>query len=154
MEFQEVERRVSEALRAFQTEDLYLLEHNLSERCIASRMAHHLQRYFPEYSVDVEYNRSGDSPKRLGLPDGCANSVDDNGCALVVPDIIVHRRGPNGRNLLGIEVKKAGDPRGTDCDRNRIQALRATLKYCYGAILECETRRRRQPGVVVSEWLR
>ena len=94
MEYPEVERRVEEALRAFQQQDRYLLEHNLSERCIAARVAFHLQRSFPEYSVDVEYNRAGDVPKRLELPEECANSVDDDGRALVVPDVIVHHRGP------------------------------------------------------------
>lgn len=76
------------------------METNLGERCIAARLAFHLQRVFPEYHVDVEYNRTGDTPKRLDVPARCANSLDDEGRALVVPDIIVHLRGPDGPNLL------------------------------------------------------
>lgn len=153
MEYREVDRRVGDALQAFEQEDRYLLEHNLSERCISARVALHLQHFFPGYCVDVEYNRAGDIPKRLDLPDECANSFDDDGRALVVPDIIVHRRGSAGPNLLGIEVKKAGDRRGPGCDRRRILALRERLGYSYGALLECETRHGHQLSIFVREWL-
>lgn len=152
MDQREVERRVTEALGAFQREDNYLLAHDLNERCIAGRIASHLQRAFPEWLVDMEYNRDGADPKRLGLAEECANSTDDNGRALVVPDIIVHQRGAEGPNLLGIEVKKAGDRRGVQCDRARIQALQSLLRYRYGALIECETRRGHAYAVEVREW--
>lgn len=153
MQFEEVRRRVEKALEAFQLEDVYLLEHDLGERCIAARVALHLQRSFEDYSVDVEYNRAGDSPKRLELPEECANSVDEDGRALVVPDVIVHRRGSGGPNLLGIEVKKTGDRRGHECDRERIRALKERFRYEYGALLECETRAGQVSRICVLEWL-
>ncbi len=153
MEYNEVERRVRDSIKAFELDDRYLLEHNLSERCIASRLAIHLQTFFPQYSVDVEYNRAGDIPKRLDLPDECANSVDDQGRALVTPDIIVHRRGPEGSNLLGLEIKKTSDRRGLDCDRKRIQALKTQLNYSFGVLIECETRPGYEPRILVREWL-
>jgi len=153
MEHADVARRVDEALQAFRRDDDYLLEHNLSERCIAARVALHLQRSFPDYSVDVEYNRAGDTPKRLYLPEECANSFDDDGRALIVPDIIVHRRGSAGPNLLGIEIKKVGDPRGLDFDRTRIVALKTRFGYEHGALVECETRTGRERSIVVSEWI-
>jgi hypothetical protein len=101
MERAEVQDRLEAALTSFRIEDHYLLEHDLGERCIAARLALHLQRVFPEYSVDVEYNRAGDLAKRLSVPEECANSFDDDGRALVVPDVIVHKRGPDGPNVLG-----------------------------------------------------
>lgn len=67
---EEVERRIREALDTFMRDDDYLLVHNLSERCIASRLALHLQGSFTGYKVDVEYNRAGDLAKR-----------DENDCA-------------------------------------------------------------------------
>ncbi|MBI3768228.1 MAG: hypothetical protein HY271_06990 [Deltaproteobacteria bacterium] len=152
MEHREVERRVAEALDAFEREDSYLLAHDLNERCIAGRIAFHLQLAFPEWSVDVEYNRDGAEPKRLELSDDCANVTDDDGRALVVPDIIVHQRGRDGPNLMGIEIKKAGDRRGVDCDRARIHALQSVLRYRYGALVECETRPGRAHTVEVREW--
>ena len=70
MEREEVQKQLHKALREVATSDRHLLEYNLSERCIASRLAMYLQHVLPEYSVDVEYNRAGASPKRLGLPKG------------------------------------------------------------------------------------
>jgi hypothetical protein len=153
MEFNEVRRRVSAALARFVEVDCYLLEHDLSERCIASRVAFHLQDRFPEYSVDVEYNREGKTPKQLQLPDKCANHRNEQGDSLVVPDVIVHQRGPKGPNLLVLEFKKTSNPDGLDCDRQRIRALRAQLGYRFGALIECNTIPSQKPSISVSEWI-
>jgi hypothetical protein len=152
MDRAEVERRVEEALVSFRAADRYLLEHDLSERCIAARLALHLQRIFEEYTVDVEYNRAGDLAKRLNVPEECGNSFDEHGRALVVPDIIVHRRGPEGPNILGLELKKARDPRGLDCDRRRLAALRRHLGYEHGALLVCDCGRG-EAAIRVREWV-
>src|SRR4051812_22600469 len=106
MEREDVENRLDRALARFTEREAYLLENNLSERCIASRLAMHLQEQFPDHKVDVEYNRQGRAPKRLGLPEECADSINDNGEALAVPDVIVHRRGEEGPNVLVLELKK------------------------------------------------
>jgi hypothetical protein len=129
LDYPEVKNRVEAALAVFEEEDYHLLEHDLSERCISARVAMYLQELFPDYSVDVEYNRAGETPKRLNLPEHCANYVDEQGRALVVPDVIIHRRGAEGPNLLAIEVKKTSNPDGSACDRERIQALRTQLQY-------------------------
>jgi hypothetical protein len=50
---------LNSALDRFLAEDLYLLEKKLSERCMAARLAFHLQGQFPDHKVDVEYNRKG-----------------------------------------------------------------------------------------------
>lgn len=76
----------------------------------ASRLAQYLQSEFPEYTVDIEHNRDGDIPKRLGLPPECANYRNTDGEALAVPDVIVHRRGPDGPNILVLELKKTAIP--------------------------------------------
>lgn len=59
MERQDVESRLNRALAALAGRDGYLLENNLSERCIAARLAMHLQEQFSDHKVDVEYNRQG-----------------------------------------------------------------------------------------------
>jgi hypothetical protein len=154
MEREGVERHLNDALQKLMENDRYLLEVDVSERCIASRLAFYLQNEFPEYLVDVEYNRDGDVPKRLGLPEECANYRDNNGQALAVPDVIVHRRGRDSPNLLVLELKKTTNPDPRDCDRARVRALRKQLGYSFGALIECETRQgRRPPGATVSEWL-
>jgi hypothetical protein len=71
-----------DSLAAFEAQDMYLLEVEVNERCIATRLAHHLQDAIPEFSVDAEYNRAGADPKRLGIPLECCNSVDEDGNAL------------------------------------------------------------------------
>ncbi len=152
MELPALQERVFAALARFAELDRYLLDHDLSERCIAARLAFHLQSVFPEHSVDVEYNRVGRPPKRLGLPEECANYRNRHGESLAVPDVIVHRRGPEGPNLLVLELKKPINPDGFDCDRQRIRAFRAQLAYCYGALIECETREGHVPCVRVVEW--
>jgi hypothetical protein len=117
-------------------------------------LAFHLQQQFPVYCVDVEYNRKGADAKRLAIPEECANAFDHLGRALVVPDIIVHRRGPDGPNLLGLELKKIDDPRGPGCDRQRIRALKEQLQYEFGALVECETRLERGTFIRMAESMR
>lgn len=153
MEREEVRKRVENALRNVADNDQHLLEYDLGERCIASRLAMYLQMEFPEYCVDVEYNRDGAVPKRLGLPDACANYRNKDGEALAVPDVIVHRRGPRGPNVLVLELKKTTNPDPRACDRERVRAFRAQLGYSFGALIECETRQGHKPGIRVLEWV-
>lgn len=65
---------IQAALADFNLHERYLLEANLSERCICARFAMYLEKLLPAYqaegyTVDVEYNRGMDghdrSPKRL-----------------------------------------------------------------------------------------
>lgn len=152
MERKEIAGRLTNALHRLVENDAHLLEFDLSERCIASRLALYLQSKFPDDVVDVEYNRDGDIPKRLGLPEECANFRNRDGQVLAVPDVIVHRRGRGGPNLLVLELKKTTNPDPRDCDRARVRALREQLGYTFGALIECETRQGRRPGATVSEW--
>jgi hypothetical protein len=116
-------------------------------------LAFYLQIEFPELSVDVEYNRDGATPRRLGLPEACANYLNSDGEALVVPDVIVHQRGHEGPNILVLEVKKTTNREPRDCDRARVSALRAQLGYAFGALIECETRPGFEPAINITEWL-
>jgi len=69
MKGDEARARLESALRQLIKLDRHLLENDVSERCIASRLAMYLQAEFPDFAVDVEYNRQGKIPKKLGLPD-------------------------------------------------------------------------------------
>jgi len=153
MNADEVRAKLDIALAKLVADDRYLLETNLGERCIAARLAMYLQEQFPEHHVDCEYNRAGAAPKRLDLPPEWANYRDENGEALVVPDLIVHRRGCEGPNVLVLELKKTSNPEPRDCDHARIHAFMEHLGYEFGALIECETRARREPATTVAEWL-
>ncbi len=153
MEPEEVRKHVEKALRTLAENDKYLLKNDLSERCIASRLAMYLQQEFPEHSVDVEYNRDGFEPKRLELPEECANYRNKDGQALVVPDVIVHQRGPDGPNILVLELKKTSNRDRSGCARKRVRAFHAKLQYSFGALIQCETRRCHNPEIRLSEWI-
>ena len=153
MEEHEVRERLEAALVRLAETDLYLLEYDLSERCIAGRLAMYLQDVFPDHTVDIEYNRAGNIPKRLNLPDDCANYRDEHGEALVVPDVIVHQRGADGPNLLVLELKKTSNPARFHCDRRRVVAFREQLGYEYGALIACETRPHHTHGARVEAWI-
>jgi len=149
----EVREKLQVAAQELVAVDAHLLENDLSERCIASRLAMYLQSEFPELSVDVEYNRLGAHPKTMELPEECANYMSNDGEPRVVPDIIVHKRGQEGPNLLVLELKKTTNRDSRECDRMRIRAFRKQLKYSYAALIECETREAKTPSVVIAEWL-
>jgi hypothetical protein len=153
MNGEEVRARLEAALWRLVEHDRYLLENDLSERCIASRLAMYLQAEFPDYDVDVEYDRHGFEPKRVGLPDECGNRRDREGRSRVIPDLIVHRRGAEGPNILVLEMKKTTNPEGRNCDYQRIITFRRQLSYRFAALIECETRAQHEPNARTTEWL-
>lgn len=138
----EVEERTSAALDRFLHEDEYLLRYNLGERTIAHRFAVCLEAVFPEWNVDCEYNRDGRNIKRIPLSEACRRLFRTTDA--VNPDIIVHIRG--GRNLLAVEIKKAGIP-GRECDIQKLHGYMEVLGYAYGLFLCFRTGNR-------TEWVK
>ena len=151
----DVRERLERALRRLGDDDHYLLENDLSERCIAARLAMYLREEFEQHDVDVEYNRAGDVEKRLrDLPEeGRRRRNRRTEAPVAVPDIIVHHRGLDGPNLLVIEMKKTSNPAGMDFDRLRLAAFREQLGYSFGALVECDTASPNEPTIRVSDWL-
>lgn len=150
MDVDQIRSRLDGALRDLVRQDRYLLEFDLSERCIASRLALHLQEAFPEQSVDVEYNRQSGTPKTLQLPEPCCNKKNRHGQRCVVPDVVVHTRGEAGPNVLVLELKKVNNSEGTTCDRERINAFRERYKYICGAVILCTTGN--EPGAEIDDF--
>jgi hypothetical protein len=148
----EIRAKLDAAVSRLNESDIHLLENNVSERCIAARLAHYLQVLCPSHHVDVEYNRAGAKPKRLGLPPECANYEDPEEGSLVVPDLIIHKRGAAGPNLLVVELKKTTDPRGPGCDRKRVPAFMSEFGYTTGAVIVCETRKGRAAKAEITDW--
>ena len=99
--------KVVAALREFYARETFLLENDLGERTLTHRLAVYLEKQFPGWEVDCEYDRLGE--RTLRLPHGTIVSTDDHLGKSVYPDIVVHQREiPN--NLLAIEVRKASQP--------------------------------------------
>lgn len=87
---------------------------------------------FPDHNVDVEYNRHGLDPKDLDLPPDCRGG----GEKLIVPDVIVHRRGHGDDNVLVVEVKKDTNRESRACDRAKILGMKRYFRYRWGVLLE------------------
>jgi len=113
-----LKRIVDNAITIFNNNELYLLENDLSERCICAKFAIYLQNEisasydYQDYVVDVEYNRGARGrdyePKRL-----------PNSNTQITVDLVVHKRGYSDQvhqhgvrqvigysNLICIEMKK------------------------------------------------
>ncbi|MGA2162566.1 MAG: hypothetical protein ABSG28_10305 [Methanoregula sp.] len=85
--------RITSALYEFKEKDIILLDLTADERAATHRIAIYLEKQFPDWDVDCEYNRKGRI--RKGLPD----------IGSVRPDIVIHHRDTD-ENLLVFEVKK------------------------------------------------
>jgi hypothetical protein len=117
-------------LEELYTKDSALIYNDVSERAITHKLAEYLQKKIPEYHVDCEYNRNYEKgrykPKFIkiireetlrrskaiidkALRANGTTETDDLESLIEVstyPDIIVHRRLTNERNLIVIELKK------------------------------------------------
>jgi len=137
----ELEGIVKSSLKKLRRLDKKLLEINVNERTITHKLAEYLQQNFLEFNVDCEYNRFehneiDDLVKKLDLP---RNNVswDDTEAKTVFPDIIVHNRGSQEKNLLVIEVKKFPCKISENVDRNKLIAFtKDPYNYKYGLFLK------------------
>jgi len=129
---------VTSALDEFNAQESYLIQNDLSERCICSKFAQHLQESlkkspdYPDYVVDVEYNRGAKGKEYLP-------KRDPNNNKIIIVDLIVHKRGYNpnvhrhgARNIVGfsnlicIEMKKSNNTRNIQADKDRLEMMTGT----------------------------
>src|ERR1700682_4267733 len=112
--------KVISALAEFYARETHLLEKDLGERTLTHRLAVHVEKQFPGWEVDCDYNRLCE--RTLRLPHGTIVSTDDQLGKSVYPDIVVHQREvPN--NLLAIEVRKAANHQPPEHDRHKLRAM-------------------------------
>jgi hypothetical protein len=112
--------KVVTALGEFYGRETFLLEHDLGERTLTHRLAVQLEKQFPGWEVDCDFDRLGE--RMLRLPHGTIVSTDDHLAKSIYPDIVVHQREiPN--NLLAIEVRKAANHQPPEHDRRKLIAL-------------------------------
>lgn len=134
-----VARAVLAALEGFLHSDAPLLARDVNERTITGSLARHLGPHFQDWDVDCEYNRDGHQVKRA------------NG-RIVVPDIIVHRRG-TPENLLVVEVKKSTSVASDDEDLVKLQDFkRLGLAYRNALFVKLSVRPE-APGVERVQWV-
>lgn len=130
----------TKALSEFICKEQFLLENDINERTLTHKLAEYLQKYFPDYNVDCEYNRMMQNEdyvkKTLKLPTEQTVEISDITQRTVYPDIIIHRRGNNNNNLLVIEVKKSANRNNKDFDSWKLEAFTTQLNYRLGLYLE------------------
>ena len=127
---------LSLAIEEFNRREQFLIEHDLSERCICAKFASYLERRlrtssFSEYEVDVEYNRGmrGDEYSAKENPDTKQK---------MVVDLVIHKRGLDcyGEydNLFCIEMKKGCKESKLASDKKRLKMMVDRNKgFCYKA---------------------
>ena len=128
MEWDQVHAALLRAKAAFLQADQDLLAVNANERSMTHKFAEYMQRDFPEWNVDCEYNRRGDARKQLQWIFDERVPPDDEDGQTVFPDIIVHRR-RTAQNLLVIEAKKSRN--GTAQDQRKLNAFRDDPNFVY-----------------------
>lgn len=99
----------------------------VSERNICARLAHHLENMmrdydnsygsgpFEEYFADVEYNRMGNGDLKH-------YENNEHRPQYMVSDLLIQKRG-YGQNLLAVEMKRKGNRRNVQCDKERLMSL-------------------------------
>ncbi len=112
--------KVVAALKEFYARETHLLEKDLGERTLTHRLAVHVEKQFPGWEVDCDYNRLGE--RTLRLPKGSIVSTDDEIGKSIYPDIVVHQREiPN--NLVAIEVRKVSNHQPPEHDQHKLRGL-------------------------------
>ena len=112
--------KVVSAIREFYARETFLLDKDVGERALTHRLAVQLEKQFPGWDIDCEYDRLGE--RTLRMPHGSIVSTDDHLAKSIYPDIVVHQRAiPN--NLLAVEVRKASNHQPLAHDQHKLQAL-------------------------------
>lgn len=122
---------VNAAIDSVMARESALLDLGVTERALSHQLARYLSEMVQSpLSVDCEYNRHFADPKRLNLPHRDAMDREIR-ATTVFPDIIVHERNTDARNLLVLELKKPGED--TAYDALKLQAFRRELGYAHAA---------------------
>jgi len=135
MKFKHVDDRLEKALNCLLVNDEFLLINDLNERAISHKLAEYLQKEFPGWDVDCEYNRKMDQVKRISYKNV---QSDDSDAKTVYPDIIIHRRNTED-NLLIIEIKKNATKNGMKKDEDKIKEFMREHHYNYGVFIDFKT---------------
>lgn len=135
-----VEAGISAAIERVLAYDSALLEDRTGERSIAHRLAVYVEREFPGWHVDCEFNRQGELDERgtkrvTPRAPLLIESRPGQGSVDVTPDIIVHQR-RRSRNLVAIEVKPSGSA-DLEKDRAKLRQYLSEphLKYAFAVLV-------------------
>jgi hypothetical protein len=162
MEKDKIKENLKKAIAELLEKDWWLLQQDLNERSISHRLALYLETLFPDYEVDCEYN--GDVTEgnygrkrikflREKLDELHKLTIRERGydeeiiSKTVYPDIVIHKRGCNERNLFIVEIKKSTNkrPEEREFDLEKLSAYTSDywgnhLRYEIGIFIDFATR--------------
>lgn len=98
-----------------------LIAEGASETNLTGRLTEMLRTRFDGWDVDFEYQREGSIDDRDIKTDLAGEKLK--------PDIVVHERGPDGTNLVAIEVKGWWNPEPRWKDEYKLRRLEAKHHY-------------------------
>jgi hypothetical protein len=152
MEIVDIIDTVKSALKSVYTNDLLLLQLDVSERAITHKLAEYIQTILSKesYHVDCEYNKDIDDPKRMciELEDNANKEIEqlpehvqkEVKAMLIYPDIVIHNRRSDLANLCVIEVKKSDySPKDFEHDDSKLKCYTSEYKYKVGLLLIINT---------------
>ena len=139
----ELVKKIAAAMSSVEQRDRQLLESDDNERAVAHRLAVYLEQELADdfWHVDCDFTRQGKERVHKDVASSALLTPSKEGGdrRLVRPDIIVHRRGPSGPNLLVIEVKPVKPARDRSIRQDIAKLGRflteAQLKYTYAVLV-------------------
>ena len=127
----EVTAIVEQAIQRLVDEQPALLDLDVTERALSHHLAKYIAASVPAgLDVDIEYNRHGSKTKYLTLPPRKALDREVR-ATTVFPDILIHKRDTDEKNILVLELKKPGE--NLDYDQLKLTAFRKELGYVHTA---------------------
>ena len=111
-----------DGLKKLYREDYFNIKIDVSERNICARLAMHLENtmrekgIFPNYYVDVEYNRQGKGELKQVYDEVAKVPIK------MVSDLLIQSRGI-ARNLLAVEMKKYNNHQSVKSDHERLREM-------------------------------
>jgi len=140
----EIEKRVYMCLEILRLKDFRLFQIKCHERTIAHKLGEYLQMVFPDWNVDLEYNRM--DPELSDISEDTSNCSDDESTGRIFPDLIVHRRGLKFKNLLVVEIKTIADDREHDYEKlESLTELSGNFRYKTGLFLKFDSKGKYEP---------
>lgn len=142
---EDVERLLELARERFLVRDASLLDINVNERSLTHKFAEYIQSIVGDnWNVDCEYNRFGTEPKIIheiqNIINGESAPIDDLTAKTVFPDIIIHKRGPEGPNRVVIEAKKNATQDDRKKDMRKLHAIMEMYNYAFTVFIDFKTR--------------
>ena len=158
MDKKEIENILNTAKRCFLENDAYLLSAEANERSITHKFAEYLQDIFGcAWHVDCEYNRYGTDSKKI-IEEieqiiGKETTTSEIKTRTVFPDIIIHKRGEDGPNLLVIEAKKDATEKEKNKDKEKLLKIKQKHGYTFAVFLDFKTTHNDIANNIVIEFI-